>query len=146
MAHGQVEEYLLWAHRPGGKGMGCRKPTTLNSQRWPGEPPSHSASGSQCLKVSCHLYTEMILQWGVNQRVCNHFLPLAFLHLSLFLSGINSSEATQYLNHPSPYSPAKTMTVDCLLISEFPEVLLEMRGTWFLTSQGFPLSTLLSAF
>lgn len=124
-----MEEYLLRAHRPGGKRMGCKKPTTLNSQCWPGEPPSHSASGSKQFKVSYHLYTEMILQRGVSQRVCNHFLPLAFPHLSLFLSGINSSESTLYLNHPSAYSPAMAMIMDCLLLSEFLEVLLEIRGT-----------------
>lgn len=101
----------------------CYELIVLGERGWAAGNQLHWAASaglvrllSQQLKISYHVYTEMALQRGVNLWACNHFLPPAFLHLSLFLSGINSSEATQYLIHASPYSPAMTMIMDCLLL------------------------------
>lgn len=76
-------------------------------------------------------------------RSASGFLSL----MSVFLSGINFSEAIQCFNHPSHYCVLVDMIMDSLLISEHLEVLLGhltlncLRLFSFHTFQCFHIST-----
>lgn len=80
---------------------------------------SVAPSGLRSAAMSSDFYTQVFMK-----SVCNHILPLAFFHSSLFFFLEFSSEATQCFNRPSHYCLAVAMIVDCLLISECLEVLM----------------------
>lgn len=97
--------------------MGCRQRAARTAcanrlSLFLAQPVAPSGLGSAA--VSSDFYTEVFMK----------VFATTFCLMSVFLSGINFSEAIQCFNHPPHYCVLVAMIMDSLLISEHLEVLL----------------------